>query len=238
MYKGTPHPPFFTLYALLDNIEVDRTDIESKIRNRFFDLIVYGSIHRCKFYWDAVRATYPTNRIFLIDGEDDWGIAAERGQGVYFKRELPDGYPDILPIEFCIPKEKICRIDEVKLRVMAPCDPRDRSTYIYYGSEESYYQQYSDSYFGYTMRKGGWDCCRHYEIMAAGAIPYFARLEDCPNRTLNWLPKMNLLAARNLCDNWSLQDKEWCRIMDNVRQTLLNHLTTEAMAKYVLEQMK
>jgi hypothetical protein len=247
MYKGTPHPPFFTLYALLDNIEVDRNDIEAKIRNRFFDLIVYGSIHRCKFFWDVVKATYPANRIFLIDGEDDWGIAAERGQGVYFKRELPDGYPDILPIEFCIPKEKILPTTTPKVRAMAPCDPRDRSTYIYYGSEPSYYQQYAESCFAYTMKKGGWDCCRHYEIMAAGAIPYFISLENCPQRTMNWLPKASLLTARELFDRTSQKSPDWAamwdddawpRAMSDIRLALLNHLTTEAMAKYVLEQMK
>src|ERR1700739_426631 len=38
----------FTLYGLLrSDSGIDRTDIESKIRSRFFDLVIYGSIHRC-----------------------------------------------------------------------------------------------------------------------------------------------------------------------------------------------
>eukprot|EP00960_Hanusia_phi_P056683 763340-Hanusia_phi.AAC.14 len=31
-------------------------------------------------------------------------------------------------------------------------------------------------------RQAGWDCMRHYEILAAGAIPYFFNLTTCPRR--------------------------------------------------------
>ena len=38
------------------------------------------------------------------------------------------------------------------------------------------------SRFAITTRRGGWDCLRHYEIAAAGAVPCFRQLEAKPAR--------------------------------------------------------
>lgn len=242
LYQGTPYPPFYTIYGLLPEIAVDRDDISSKIRNYFFDLIVYGSIHRCKFFWDEVAAAYPMNRIFLIDGEDDWNVSPEYGKGIYFKREMCDNlttHPEgIRPIQFAIPKEKIWQQDTQKIRLMAPCDPRDRSTYIYYGDESKYYQQYAESYFGFTMKKGGWDCCRHYEIIAAGCLPYFIDIEKCPTRTLTQFDKMDLQRVRLMADSSGFDGcmgSEYWKWLKAFRKVLDERLTTEALAKRVLE---
>jgi hypothetical protein len=237
MYQGWPHPPFYTVYSLLPDIPVDRDNIEDKLRNKYFDLIVYGAIQRCQSYFDLVKEVYFRDNIFLIDGEDDGTISPLRGQGRYFKRELQVPDEDLHPIEFAIPEEKIIPPKlEAKERLMAHCDPRDRSTYVYYGDESKYYHQYATSYFGYTMKKGGWDCCRHYEIMAAGALPYFANLENCPIRTLNWLPKNWLLEARNLYDAWDADSPQrWLDFMEVVQFVLREDLTTIALAKRILE---
>src|SRR5712671_4352045 len=71
MYQNWPHPPFYSIYSLLPDIEIDRTDIGGKIRARYFDLIIYGSIHRYREHGELVRSLYPRNRIVYIDGEDD-----------------------------------------------------------------------------------------------------------------------------------------------------------------------
>merc|ERR1712037_614761 len=50
-------------------------------------------------------------------------------------------------------------------------------------TETRYYDQYSESLFGHTKKKLGWDCMRHYEIIAAGAVPLFeddlTTMPDC-----------------------------------------------------------
>jgi len=235
MYHDTPSPPFFTVYGLLPDIPVDREDIPGKIRARYFDAVIYGSVHRNRDYFDEVRAVYPPSRIAYIDGEDDWSVA-EIGPGLYFKRELNDGHPaSYFPIEFCIPREKIRLDSPTKTRLMSPLIPGDPSTYLYYGDEPAYYDQYAVSYFGRTRLKGGWDCCRHYEIMAAGCLPYFEGLESCPTRTLFRLPKPELLHARQLYDRGSLD--LWEYLMEKVRTVLLRDLTTESMARYLLEKL-
>src|ERR1035437_3095311 len=51
LYKGADTSNLygrgFTLYGLLDEGEVDRSDIPAKIKARFLDLIVFGSVQRC-----------------------------------------------------------------------------------------------------------------------------------------------------------------------------------------------
>jgi hypothetical protein len=241
MYDTSWDYMFHSLYKLLPDIEVDRGDVETKIKSRYFDAVVYGSIHRCRDYMDLVLDSYPGNKIAFIDGEDGPELAPAVGHGWYFKRELYEPHPDVLPIQFGIPKEKIRPIDlSRKTRLMAHCDPRDRSTYVYYDSEQRYYDQYSDAYFGYTMKKGGWDCMRHVEIMAAGCMPYFVDFKSCPELTLNLFPKAEFLQGCELYDEWrddEIYRKEYEIMLTDVRNTLIRDLTTEAIAKRILERV-
>ena len=52
--------------------------------------------------------------------------------------------------------------------------------------------------FALTTKKCGWDCMRHYEILANGCIPYFPDIENCPSNTMALLPKELLLKANYL----------------------------------------
>jgi hypothetical protein len=78
---------------------------------------------------------------------------------------------------------------------------------------------------------------RHYEIMAAGALPYFERLEECPPRTMELLPKNELLLARQMHDSWPAQEAGWQDLIFKVRTVLKEKLTTEALAKHMLERI-
>ena len=49
-----------------------------------------------------------------------------------------------------------------------------------FASEAAYYADLARSRFAITTRRGGWDCLRHYEIAAAGAVPCFRNLEAKP----------------------------------------------------------
>ena len=128
------HGRGFTLSGTLDDIEIDRTDIDNKIKNRYFDFIVYGAIYRCVDKLDLVLQYYTKNKIIFIDGDDVTdilppgeitqipGICLDRysiynvqpkllGRGIYFKRELTESdskkYPYVKPITFGYPEEKI-----------------------------------------------------------------------------------------------------------------------------------
>eukprot|EP00754_Rhynchopus_humris_P015468 Rhum_TRINITY_DN14441_c4_g2::Rhum_TRINITY_DN14441_c4_g2_i1::g.89281::m.89281 len=38
---------------------------------------------------------------------------------------------------------------------------------------DDYFNEYRHSYYCVTRKKKGWDCLRHYEILATGCVPYF-----------------------------------------------------------------
>lgn len=79
--------------------------------------------------------------------------------------------------------------------------PGLRETYRF-SDEPSYYQMYADAQFGFTWKKGGWDCLRHYEILANGCIPVFPDLSKCPEGTLAHLPKSLILEANRELLPW------------------------------------
>ena len=233
----------FTMHGLLDDDSaVDRTDLRHKVRTRYFDLIIYGNILRCQTLLDEALGLYPQNRLLFIDGEDHPRIAPRLTRhGVYFKRELAELKPGVWPIQFAIPEERIGTVARPKTKTQAFIDPRNRATYIY-RDEASYYGDYAESLFGVTIRKAGWDCLRHYEIMANQCIPNFLGLEQCPMSTMVFLPRTELYLARCLLESRGLEyfetnrgRAEWQALWERINVIFRRHCTTLALARYVLD---
>lgn len=237
----------FTLYGLLPNDQsVDRSNIEQKIENKYFDLIIYGSIHRCQQYLSLVLANYAPKDIVFIDGEDEANLfyAPVIGRGVYYKRELlPSFRPFAEPISFAIPEEKICK-ESVKIKNVAFIDPRDRGTYIY-NTEEDYYMDYRESLFAYTMKKAGWDCLRHYEIIANHCIPIFVGIEECPISTMYYFPKYEILEINRKLNKHGIEYFNtneglayWLESATAIHEYQIQYLTTNSLAKRILSDRK
>lgn len=238
--KGMSYGRGFTLYGKFPKLNIDRTDLLSKIKNHYFDKIVYGSITRCCDYIHDVLNYYTPNEIIFIDGEDD-GICREEfyNKGKYYKRELINKERNVFPIEFCIPKELVVKNVPKKEKDFADIIPSwhggdigDNKTYVY-TDEKPYFEDYQKSYFGLTFKKGGYCCLRHYEILMNGCIPYFPGLENYPETIMTKFPKKIILKT-----NESILKEEVPCDYEDIVMELLNHtekfLTTEAMAKYVL----
>jgi hypothetical protein len=64
--------------------------------------------------------------------------------------------------------------------------------------EDMFRELYASSFFAWTHRRGGWECLRHYDILTAGAIPYFPDLDRMPRNQMAHLPKALLQEARDL----------------------------------------
>jgi hypothetical protein len=232
----------FTLTKILPEIAIDRNHVRERIFSREFDLVVYGSVQRDQSFFDLVVSKYPRERVLLIDGEDQSHLLYNLSRhGLYFKRELPSAMPGVYPIHFAIPKEKISTLRHLpKIRVRAHSDPRDRSTYTFQ-TEQDYYADYAQSLFAFTMRKGGWDAMRHYEIMANGCIPLFLDLSECPHTTLMQLPKPELLEALTYIDRdgsfWDTAEGKsiWTSLYRRIHLKFVCHSTTERLAQYVIE---
>jgi hypothetical protein len=148
------------------------------------------------------------------------------------------------PVTFSFPEEKILKEPSVKTKILSDLIPGRPETYIY-GNETDYYNEYRTSLFATTIKKAGWDCMRHYEILGNGCIPYFPDIENCPKNTMALLPKDlimegNALYARfkgKRINELSDADTAQCNVLV---QKLLNytreHLTTTRMARYILDK--
>jgi len=228
----------FTLYGLL-NSEIknvpDVADIIAKISNRFYDYIIYGSIRECKLFFNNVLENYTANKIIFIDGVDRTSIEKDLvKKGLYFKRELLQDSPSIYPISFAIPAENIINDIPVKIRDWAINYPGKLNTYIH-KTEESYYFDYKISKFAVTFKKEGWDCLRHYEILANGCLPYFTDLDKCPSGTLVNFPKKLVLSIKQRIENnIQFSDEEYKQVVQELLSYTKENLTTVALANYVL----
>ena len=233
--NGKSYGRGFTLYGMLPEMQIDRTDIENKIRNKYFDKIIYGSIQRCADYIQTVIENYSPEDIIFIDGEDSINVHQQLlGRGLYFKRELVYHAADnLFSLNFCIPKELIVTEVPEKTQDWGTIIPGDMSTYIF-DTPEEYYADYAKSLFGLTTKKGGWDCLRHYEILMNGAIPYFPDLLDCPKHTMVRLPKELILKNNEMIASGVIVLEQYHETVNKLLQHTRQHLTTEAVAKYVI----
>ena len=148
-------------------------------------------------------------------------------------------------IGFSIPKEKVCNDYIQKTKILSNLIPGELKTYIY-NTEKEYYNEYNQSYFAITKSKAGWDCMRHYEILANGCVPYFIDIENCPKNTMTLLPKNLLMEGNKLYTNTFKNKKinelnegdiqEYNILRDKLIEHTKNHLTTDKMAEYILKK--
>lgn len=220
----------FTVWRNLPEYLNDNSDIENKIKNRHFDLVIYGSIHRCKDYINLVKKYYKNNKIVYLDGEDHTGIIKD--SCMYFKREKINNYKYLFPISFSIPKEKIC--DNKRIKKTKNLSDMIPGTKYIYDNEKDYYEGYQKSFFGRTFKKGGWDCMRHYEILANYCLPHFPDLKQCPSTIMTNFPKNEILKSNILFDKGGFGSDEYYDILNSVFEYTKNNLTTECAAKYVI----
>jgi hypothetical protein len=130
---------------------------------------------------------------------------------------------------------------ELKTRPFSALIPGVPATYVY-ATETAYYDQYAASYYAFTWKKAGWDCMRHYEILAAGALPYFVDLAAAPPDVMPGFPRDLVLQAMHLPGvgadgtiNFAVFPKaEYERLRRAIRAITVQQLTTTAVATKVL----
>jgi hypothetical protein len=161
------------------------------------------------------------------------------GSGWYYKEKGETPYP----IGFSIPECKIVREIPPKDQDFARTVPRDVTPYLF-EEEADYYNDYQRSYFAVTKRKGGWDCLRHYEILANGCIPYFLDLASCDPKTLYFFPKELVQEAMALpgvsyleIDHTQFPEERYREILNQLLVHTRKYLTTRETALYVLNAL-
>ena len=240
----------FTIAGKLPKLNINREFIEDKIRSKFYDLIIYGSVHRNLDYIDLVKSIYSKNKVVFLDGEDETKILTELLEyGVYFKRELSDEYINLVyPISFSIPKNLI-NIQPVENKIKIISNSSSYETGYLYSDEETYYKNYTNSYFALTKKKAGWDCLRHYEILMNGCLPLFSNLHNLPKNIMIHWDKELLKESLDLFWDFRIHKKDFDlnakNISDSVYNELRNkladnlktNLTTENMFNYILSKL-
>jgi hypothetical protein len=235
----------FTICRTIDEDNADRTDIEEKIKNKFFDLVVYGSIWRNQDYMKLVLENYPKNKIALVDGEDQLLFHHTVKHGtIYFKRELQyesnmqhEQYFDkVINIGFGFPTKKV-KFDTPKTQYMAQSIPGNPRTYIY-KTEADYYKDYQVSQVAVTMKKAGWDALRHYEIMGNGCMPLFDNIVECPRHTMMHVPKALLVKIMF----WNATDPKWLAkeypyYLSELQRYFMKFCTTKAVAQRFIDKI-
>ena len=129
---------------------------------------------------------------------------------------------------------------ENKITEVRSLIPEQKSVYKFGPNQEKeYLQNYRDSFFSHTRKKGGWDCLRHYEILANGCIPIFPELEKCPSTTMTTFPKQLVIDAnRELIpftdDKIPLYKEYLTKLLQHTRE----NCSTTANTVYFLEKIK
>jgi len=235
--NGRSYGRGMTLHGTLDECSVDRSDILSKIKNKYFDFVIYGSCTRCLDSIQDVLNHYPKNKIVFIDGEDDQSVKSEfYNKGIYFKRELNEQSSKVFPISFAAPKEKIVKSVPNKTQDWGTVIPGNMSTYVF-DDEKSYYEDYQKSYFALTHKKGGWDCMRHYEILLNGCIPYFPDIDLCPEMTMVNFPKKLCKIANKMAGEEELIVEKYLELASNFLFHTREKLTTESIFNSIVEKV-
>jgi hypothetical protein len=94
---------------------------------------------------------------------------------------------NLRPVAFSIPAEKIVAEPPPKAKEFPRhiVDPEvatavGAGTGYAFADEAAYYADLRASRWGITTRRAGWDCIRHYEVTANGAVPCFRALDQKP----------------------------------------------------------
>lgn len=130
-------------------------------------------------------------------------------------------------------------VDQIqsKDKVWAEVIPGLRETYRF-DSEKAYYEMYQSARFAFTWKKGGWDCLRHYEIIANGCIPVFRDIDSCPDASLDNLPKTLFQQVNRELIPWKATE-EYEQLYRTLSTQILEyskkHASSEAMGRKFLK---
>ncbi len=161
---------------------------------------------------------------------------------------------NLLPIHFAIPKEKINYVtvenkkkmfntqivdEEIAIKIQDSKFSSLGSDLIIFREESDYYKDLQESKFGITTKRAGWDCLRHYELAANGAVLCFKNLYDKFDISAPiGLNSKNCIIYNNYDDLVAQINN----ISNDTYETLLNatykwieNNTTEKLAEYVIQ---
>jgi len=165
------------------------------------------------------------------------------------KKLLPD---TILPISFGIPACKISYVSPAQKTqrftshivdaeiAAAVHKDKNNGTYLF-TNEYDYYADIQKSQYGITTKRSGWDCLRHYELAANGAVLCFKQLQEKPSMSApHGLNDSNSISYKNFKD---LETKLNAIAENDYKQLLeqsyrwIEHHTTAAVSQQLISSI-
>ena len=260
--KNSLHGRGFSLLTTpLDDLSQEQRKIED------INVIIYGSGH---MYGESriPEIEEKCDNIWFLDGHDLYGHAPRKiihnNEEIIatqfekcFKRELVEkGLNKVFPSGFGIPIERIRPINlETKTQLFQKTAPDDSLfkeikdfgvgggfQHHTFDKEEDYYEDLSKSWFGLTCKKGGWDCLRHYEIIAGGCLLLFKDYELKPKQCspqnlpcISYSSKEQLEDITNTLIANGKPTPNYIKLLFQQREWLFSTGTTEARALKILQ---
>ena len=264
--KNELHGRGFSMYSAAIS-EIQNRELDNA------DFVLYGvskNSNDFSFENPKINSLVCPSKIWHLDGHDLYGGAYtelrtithdnEAVIGVQktpcFKRELIEEVSGAYPIGFGIPSHNIRSIDITrKKQFFQKTAPHD-SVFLpvndmgggfrhhSFINEDDYYADIQDSWFGLTCKKGGWDCLRHYEIMAAGSLLLFKDYHKKPPLcspigfpTISYSSEEELFEIMNKLVINNKPTEKYISLLREQRKWLINHGTTTARALSVFNTL-
>jgi len=239
----------FSIFGKLNHTpRVDESEvIKEKIKNRFYDLVIYGCVythfmlpHRQSLdYLQEVIESYPKDKVHFVDGSDEisnfaYGLGLHKHGTVWKTNAADDKHGK--SISFAIPESQLIDYKPQKEKFFADIIPGVQKTYRF-TDEEEYYQDYAISYYGKTWKKGQWNCMRHLEILANRCIPYFPGLENCPEWIMKEFPKEIILETNKYAEQGKIHP-QYDELNETLFQYTKENLTTKKLVERFLNSSK
>lgn len=254
------HGRGFTMYtSAIDDIR------DRELEN--IDIVLYGKVGSLKdFNSFEINNLVDPSKIWHLDGHDLYGGDNPPLRKIYydneyvigvqktqcFKRELiEENIENVYPTGFGIPNYHIKQINfKRKIQLVQKTAPHDSlfkkvedlggSKHYIFTEEKDYYDDLQNSWIGLTCKKGGWDCMRHYEILASGALLLFKDYNkkpkmcspiDLPTLSYSSIEELNDLINRLIVNNKPTE--EYLHLLKQQRKWLINHGTTISRALHI-----
>ncbi len=162
-----------------------------------------------------------------VPNSSEWQIDVDTAAEVHQRVKKCFDTHGVWPLSMSIPNYTDINPDPSE--IVSPIMPG----YPYsFHSEREYLAKYSEAYFALTHRKAGWDCFRHVEIMASGSAPLMLDAHQIPEFSMTHYPKLAFARiAQKALEDGGRPNGE---LRVELRNFFLTHLTTKAMAAYIL----
>ena len=161
--------------------------------------------------------------------EREWQVLAGRDDDPRRVSDECHARFGVRPISFSYPERFVQQLNPTPDLLVSPITPGFPYSF---DDLSAYLHEYHRAHLAITHRKAGWDCFRHLEILAAGSTPLMPDAAEIPPFAMVHYPRATLAAIA--AESWRGGHPD-LRTREGLRRWFLQHLTTRAMADYLME---